>query len=117
MKRIVLLFITVAVCLLAQSGMKITVEPKADLKSDVDVPLEITVKDAKGAPVSGAQVEVVATMVDMDHGEFKSTAKQAKPGVYEAKQKFMMGGNWNLAVKATKGSDTASVNKRVEVKE
>lgn len=116
MKQLVLLF-ALAGGLLAQSGLQIAIEAKADLKPDVDVPLQITVKDAKGAPVAGAEVEVIATMVDMDHGEFKAEAKQTKPGVYSASEKFMMGGNWNLAVKVKKGSQTGSINKKIFVKE
>lgn len=116
MKHLALL-IALGAGLMAQSGLKLDIVPKGELKSDVDVPLQVTVKDAKGAPVSGADVEVIATMVDMDHGEFKSAAKQVKPGVYEAKQKFMMGGNWNLKVKAKKGGQAASMDKKIEVKE
>ncbi len=99
------------------SSLKVSVEPKAEMKADVDVPFQVTVKDAKGAPVSGAAVAVVATMVDMDHGEFKYDAKAVKPGVYEFSPKFVMGGTWNLAVKAKKGSASQTLNKKIEVKD
>ena len=118
MKHLFLL-VALGLCLWAQpkSSLKIDIEPKAALKADVDVPFQVTVKDAKGAPVSGAQVEVVATMVEMDHGEFKSDAKESKPGVYQTSQKFMMGGAWNLKVQAKKGSDAGTLNKKVDVQD
>lgn len=100
-----------------KSSLKVNVEAKAEMKADVDVPFQVTVKDAKGSPVKGAEVLVVATMVDMDHGEFKYETKAVKPGVYEFSSKFVMGGTWNLAVKAKKGSETQTLNKKIEVKD
>lgn len=100
-----------------KSAFQISIEPTAPLKADVDVPFQITVKDAKGAPVAGAEVHVVATMVDMDHGEFKSDARQTGPGVYETKQNFLMGGAWNLSVRAAKGKSAATFNRKIEVKD
>ncbi len=100
------------------SSLKVDVAPKAAVvKADVDVPFEVTVKDAKGSPVSGADVVVIATMVDMDHGEFKYEAKASKAGSYAFSPKFVMGGMWNLAVKVKKGSDTASMSKKIDVKD
>ena len=96
---------------------KITAKPTGPLKPNVDVPFEVRVTDAKGAPVEGAAVELVLTMVDMDHGEFKSSAKQTKPGIYTATSKFMMGGAWNVEVRAKKGSDSASSKQKIQVKD
>lgn len=113
-----------ALCLLAlgltaqTSNLKVDVVPKTSVvKADVEVPFEVTVKDAKGAPVSGAEVVVVATMVEMDHGEFKYDAKASKAGTYAFSPKFMMGGMWNLAVKVKKGNDTAAMSKKIDVKD
>ncbi len=109
----------VALGLAAQtSSLKIDVAPKTPVvKADADVPFEVTVKDAKGAPVSGAEVVVIATMVDMDHGEFKYDAKASKAGSYAFSPRFVMGGMWNLVVKVKKGSDTASISKKIDVKD
>lgn len=96
---------------------KIALEPKADLKAGPPVPFEVTVKDAKGAPVAGAEVELVLTMVDMDHGETKVPARPLKAGVYEAKPKFMMDGKWNIEVRAKKGPDSAVMKRQVDVGE
>jgi nitrogen fixation protein FixH len=86
-------------------------------KANFDTALTITVKDGKGAPVAGAEVEAILTMVDMDHGEFKSVAKQVKPGVYQAKTKFIMVGAWQIEVKAKKGADMAGAKFRHEINE
>jgi len=114
----IMLLAAAALCLCAQpkSDFKITVQPKAPLTSNAEVPVEILIKDTKGAAVSGAQVEVVATMIDMDHGEFKYTARQTKPGIYEIKPGFVMDGTWKLAVKATKNGKSGSMDQKVEVK-
>jgi hypothetical protein len=117
--KLAVLTLGLALSLFAQPkpALKVTIEPKAAMKANVDVPFEVTVRDAKGAVVDGANVEVVATMVDMDHGEFKYEGKATKAGVYEVKPKFMMGGAWNLAVKATKGEAAVSMNKKIDVKD
>lgn len=81
------------------------------------MPSEVTVKDPKGALVEGATVEVVVTMVEMDHGEFKYEAKPVKKSVYQFNPKFVMCGAWNLAVKAKKGSAEAAINKNIDVKD
>jgi hypothetical protein len=114
-----LLSLALAAGLAAQSKspLQLTVEPKAEMKADVEVPFEVTVKDAKGAAVSGAAVQVVTTMVEMDHGETKYDAKQVRPGVYRFSPKFIMGGAWNLAVKATRGADSATLNQKIDVKD
>jgi nitrogen fixation protein FixH len=99
------------------SGWKISMEPKGELKASRQVPVQVTVKDEKGAPVSGADVELVLTMVDMDHGETKVPARQIKAGVYESKPKFLMDGKWNVEVRAKKGSASGSMKQQVEVGE
>jgi nitrogen fixation protein FixH len=117
MKHLVL-FSLLALGLAAQpkSNLQLAVDSKAAIKADVEVPFEVTVRDAKG-PVDGASVVVIVTMVDMDHGESKYEAKPAKNGVYQFKPRFMMGGAWNLKVTATKDSSTSTMNKKIEVKD
>jgi nitrogen fixation protein FixH len=102
---------------LAAQSLKVEIAPKGDVKADVDVPFQVTVKDASGKAVAGADVTVVATMVDMDHGEFKFAGKQVKPGVYAVSPKFVMGGAWNLAAKAKKGSAEGAVSRKIDVKD
>ena len=96
---------------------KIAIEPKGALSATKPVPVHVTIKDAKGAAVPGAQVELILTMVDMDHGETKVPATQVKPGVYEAKPKFMMDGKWNIEVRAKKGSTAGGSKQQFEVAE
>jgi len=96
---------------------KIDSKVAKDAKANFNTTIAITVADAKGAPVSGAEVEAVLTMADMDHGEVKLAAKQVKPGVYETTAKFFMVGAWNIEVRAKKGNETASKKFRHEIKE
>jgi nitrogen fixation protein FixH len=74
--------------------------------------LRIEVKDAAGAPVSDAKVEVNIGMPGMTVP--KATARAAKePGVYEATAKLGMAGAWTVEVTAThplRGSNSAKFN-------
>lgn len=100
-----------------KTDWKIEYKVPAKVSANYDTPLTVMVKDAKGKPVSDAEVETILTMVDMDHGEFKKPAAATKPGEYEAKQNFIMVGKWNIEVKVKKGKDMASKKFVFEVKE
>ena len=83
------------------------------------MPAQVHVKlvDAKGKPVAGAEVELVLTMVEMDHGEFKTPAQAARAGGYDAKPTFFMVGKWMVEVRAKKGSKSVSEKIPFDVKE
>lgn len=119
MRNLGLAMLLMGLCLVGQtkSAWKIQYELPTKVQANYDTKLTVKVLDAKGKPVEGAEVETILTMVEMDHGEFKEVAKSVKPGVYEAKQKFIMVGAWNIEVKAKKGKETASQKFRYEVKE
>jgi nitrogen fixation protein FixH len=115
--RSTVLAVLAALALIAQgAAWKIEVVPKGDLKAGPAVPVEVTVKDAAGTPVEGANVQLVITMVEMDHGETKVTAHSSGAGVYTAHPKFMMEGKWNIEVRAKKGSQSSSTKQQVDVK-
>jgi multidrug efflux pump subunit AcrA (membrane-fusion protein) len=62
--------------------------------------IRVEVKDASGAPVSDAKVELNTGMTGMAGP--KATARPAKdPGVYEAPINLAMGGEWFVEVKVT----------------
>lgn len=100
---------------LCGADWKIDYKVAKDAKANFETPLTITIQDAKGSPVSGAEVEAVLTMVDMDHGEFKHKANQTKAGTYQAAVKFVMVGAWQIEVRAKKGSETAAKKFRYEI--
>jgi len=104
--------------LLAAVAWTITLTPPADVKANSATPLHATVTDENGKPVKGADVEMTVTMVDMDHGESKHAAKETAAGDYEAPAaKFAMAGTWNVKVKAQKGSDGATKDFKINVKD
>lgn len=115
--RSALVLLIASASLAFAADWKVEYSVPKDAKANFDTPLTITVKDAKGAPVVGADVEAVLTMVEMDHGEFKSPAKQVKPGVYQAKTNFIMVGLWQIEVRAKKGGESVSKKFRHDVKE
>ena len=96
---------------------KITAEPQKKIMANYDTPMKISVKDAKGKPVTGAAVELAVTMIDMDHGEHTWPAKMTAPGVYEGKANFFMVGAWNLKVRVKKGRLSKVMTTRVDVVE
>ena len=98
-------------------GWTITAEPPAKLKANFEMAMKIKVADAKGKPVTGATVEMVLTMVDMDHGEHKSPTKMTSPGIYEGNANFFMVGGWNLEVRVKKGDKSKAQKIRIDVKE
>lgn len=107
--------------LLSVSGFaadwKIDYKTAADAVPNEDSSITITIRDEKNKPLGGAEVEAVLTMVEMDHGEFKYAAKQIKAGVYQATVKYVMGGAWQLEVRARKGSDSVSKTFQFKIKQ
>lgn len=67
-----------------------------------DAILRIEVKDAKGVPLDGAVVEMVADMITMHHPGVGGTMTPKGNGIYETTGKFAMGGIWRVEVVATK---------------
>jgi nitrogen fixation protein FixH len=96
------------------ADIQIDYEVPKDAKANFETPLLVKLKDSKRQPVSGANVEVILTMVDMDHGEFKHEAKLLKPGVYRAMVKFVMVGAWQIEVRAKTASETVTKKFRHE---
>lgn len=114
-----LLILAVVVSASAQTSpdWKITAEPQKKIMANFETPMKISVKDGKGKPVTGAAVELVVTMIDMDHGEHKWPEKMTSPGVYEGKANFFMVGAWNLDVRVKKGKLSKVQTTRIDVKE
>ncbi len=114
-----LLWLTFAVSASAQMApdWTITTEAQKKIIANYDTPMKVTVNDGKRKPVSGAAVELVVTMIDMDHGEHKWPARMTAPGVYEGKANFFMVGSWNLQTRVTKGKQSKVQTTRVDVKE
>ena len=57
---------------LAAPDWKIAVEPSPKIRVNYPSEMRVRISDAKGQPVSGASVELITNMIDMDHGEHKS---------------------------------------------
>ena len=114
-----LLLLVAAVSAYAETvpDWKITAEPAKKIMANFDTAMRISVNDGKGKPVTGATMELVVTMLDMDHGEHKSPTTMIAPGIYEGKVNFFMGGSWNLEVRVNKGSQSKAQKIRFDVKE
>ena len=111
----VFLLALLAVSTLSAADWSVDIQPKAKLKAGKVIPIDVAIRDLNGKPISGLTVEVVLTMVDMDHGELQNQAKAIKPGIYQARMKFMMGGAWNIEVRANLGDASVTSKKKVDV--
>jgi hypothetical protein len=63
--------------------------------------LILTVSDANGQPISGAQIEVEGNMSHAGMAPVLGRAVETTPGHYEAPLEFTMSGDWSILVKAT----------------
>ena len=93
----------------------ITAKPLQKVMANYPAAMSVSITDAKGKPVTGASVELVTTMIDMDHGQRKSPAKPIAPGIYEGTVNFFMVGPWNLEVPATSGRQSKAQKIRFDV--
>ena len=60
--------------------------------------IRLKIRDAKGAPVLDATVNMTSAMTMPGMAPGKTTAKHIKDGVYEATVNFAMAGTWGIAV-------------------
>ena len=100
----------------ATPDWKFVVQPAPDIIGNIPTDMRVRIIDAKGQPVTGASVEYVVNMIDMDHGEHKSQTKMVEPGVYEGKVNFFMIGPWWLDVRAKRGSDAITHKVRFDIR-
>jgi hypothetical protein len=96
---------------------KISAEPQKKIMANYDTPMRVSVTDSNGNPVSDPTVELIVTMIDMDHGEHRWPARMIAQGVYEGKANFLMVGPFGLEVRVKKGSQSKSHKTRIDVKE
>ncbi|MBM3726463.1 MAG: hypothetical protein FJW40_13675 [Acidobacteria bacterium] len=117
--RFLTVFLMAGLAPVLAQGPKWTVSYKlpAKIKTDVAVPIVVTVVDEKKKPVAGATVETVLTMTEMDHGEFKAGSKETGPGVYQSMNKFLMSGGWQIEVRVAKGASKVSKKFKYELKD
>ena len=60
--------------------------------------IRLKIRDAKGAPVLDATVNMTSAMTMPGMAVGKATAKHLKEGVYEATVNFAMAGTWEIGV-------------------
>jgi hypothetical protein len=117
-------FLAILLCLVTGSALsqpapdwKVAAEPGKKLVANYETPMKVQVTGANGKPLTGAAVELVGTMIGMDHGEHKWPATMTAPGIYEGKVNFFMIGPWNLEVRVRKNNQSLAKKIRFDVKE
>ncbi|MEO7716459.1 MAG: FixH family protein [Capsulimonas sp.] len=73
-----------------------------------DNSLLITIKDASGAPVTGAKITTSVAMTSMDMGTTHPQPKEIGNGQYRATANFSMSGPWRVTIKVTPPSGGAA---------
>ena len=76
--------------------------------------LSLTLADATGAPLKGAEVKVEGNMNHAGMTPSFADLKEVEPGKYAGTLKFTMGGDWFLLVSA-KTSDGKAVERKFDV--
>lgn len=79
----------------------VALEAPAKPRLLIEEDLIVTLTDAAGKPVEGAQVWLGLVMPTMQHSPNEPDAVSAGPGRYAIRALFTMVGNWNLEVHAT----------------
>ena len=81
-------------------NIKVETSPAPAMMGDMEVILSIT--DANGNPIEGAQVDVTADHVDMTGMTMGGTAPEQGGGRYAINANFSMSGNWVLTITVRK---------------
>ena len=74
----------------------------------------LTLKDADGQPIPGAQIELEGDMNHAGMAPVLAQAQEIAPGRYEASLEFTMGGDWFILVRATL-PDGRSLERKIDV--
>ena len=102
------LLVLIAACMLCACGrgaselqdvtMELEVSPEPAQLGPVSI--TVTLQDAGGLPLEGAEVEVEASMTHAGMVPQIGQGIETSPGVYKADLEFTMGGDWFVAVRA-----------------
>ena len=111
--KFVTLLLSVLGLMWAQQGPEpdgnfdIRFEPTAKLQAAVQVPFQITVRDARKQPLTDAKVTL--QIETLDHNRVKVfRAAALDPGIYVAKPLFPVAGDWNVYVEVRRGEQMTS---------
>jgi nitrogen fixation protein FixH len=91
----------------ANLNIALTTQPSSPRSLD-PTHFTVTLKDAQGQPVTGANARINLQMPTMDMGQNRVVLSPQSPGLYVGKGRFTMSGDWQMTVTATKGSEHAT---------
>ena len=86
--------------------MTLTVQPPSPRQLD-PTQFILTLKDAHGRPVPGANVALNLMMPDMDMGTNTVTLTPKAPGTYTGTGRFTMAGVWSVHADVSTNDDNA----------
>lgn len=90
-----------------EGNFQIRFEPSAKLQTGVEVPFQISVKDALRKPLPDAKVTLQIELSDHTHVKV-FPAPAVSPGVYIAKPVFPVSGEWNVYVEVRRSNEMSS---------
>ena len=117
---ILLLLVTLALtaCQKAENDLP---DVSVDLTVSPDPPqvgpatVTVTLSDADGAPIGGAEMKLEGTMTHAGMVPVFADTTEIEPGQYEAMLEFTMGGDWIIIVRATL-PDGRSLEREIDVR-
>ncbi len=115
------LFVLVLILGACGQGDQKEADVSVDLEISPDPPLVgpaqvvISLKEADGSPITGAEVELEGNMTHPGMVPVLAEASEVEPGRYEADMAFTMGGDWYILVQVEL-PDGRSIEHQVDVK-
>lgn len=100
----------------AVGPFRISVRNRPEAPSVGDNRLEVAIRDTTGAPVPGAEVEVLVSMEAMGampRMESRGEVREVSSGVYVAKYGLAMAGEWDIGIRIRHPRGTAEASYRV----
>lgn len=115
MKRLLVLVCLISLSACTKSaGPDITLSRPPIFMKGAASPLEIQILDGS-APAAGYSVEAEFSMARMDHGTASAVLQETEPGRYSGEIALPMGGEWNIAVNATRDGKTVQKDLTVQL--
>lgn len=111
---LLLTFLVLSAC--STPKWDVTVKAPATYNEGNPMPLQFTVKDKDGNPLSGALVEATLEMKQMDHGKVQISAEEIESGKYLALPKLPMDGDWVANVQVTYNNEKATFTENFTAK-
>lgn len=99
----------------AQKSLGWIGELNATTMGDRRVEIQFGLKDAKGAPIKGAETQIWFVRPSDAAMDIRASLTSLHPGIYDATERLPVPGVWDVKVSATYESQNYQISKRIVV--